>query len=153
MTIHKTARGREFNMQAFSQAKEKTIAVGNSNRNARGDLLGPGGVIIASDKEINQRLEKQQSKQKNQKSKNINLNAKDEIVSKKEVIGVDGIARWEITYLDGSIEVQEKFDSEKVSSKKSNSKKTEPSILESSNVDLDNLTNIDTEYSPKQGDL
>jgi hypothetical protein len=37
MSNHRTARGREFNMQGFVSDKGKTTAVGNSNRNAQGD--------------------------------------------------------------------------------------------------------------------
>ena len=39
MSNHRTARGREFNMQGFISDKGKTTAVGNSNRNAQGDIL------------------------------------------------------------------------------------------------------------------
>ena len=48
MSKHKTAKGREFNMQAFSASRGTTTAVGNAPRNARGDMLGPGGKIMAT---------------------------------------------------------------------------------------------------------
>jgi hypothetical protein len=43
---HKSAKGAELDMERLRLANEKTIAVGNMNVNARGDLLGPGGKVI-----------------------------------------------------------------------------------------------------------
>lgn len=45
-TNHKSAKGTVLDMDRLRLANEKTIAVGNMNVNARGDLLGPGGKII-----------------------------------------------------------------------------------------------------------
>ena len=42
---YKTANGKQVNMDALQAAHENTIAVGNMRVNARGDLLGPGGVV------------------------------------------------------------------------------------------------------------
>ena len=61
MSKHRTAKGREFNMQAFSTDRGDTIAVGNSGRNARGDLLGVGGKVIASNQQITNQLYNQTS--------------------------------------------------------------------------------------------
>jgi len=49
---HKTAKGREFNMAAFSAANGDTIAVGNILRNARGDVVDNRGRIVTSAKDI-----------------------------------------------------------------------------------------------------
>ena len=49
---HKTAKGREFNMAAFSAAHGDTIAVGNILRNARGDVVDNRGRIVTTAKDI-----------------------------------------------------------------------------------------------------
>ena len=108
MKKHKTARGREFNMQAFAADRGTTVAVGNVMRNAKGDLLGPGGKVIATQQQVtNQHYNQSSSKGK---SKSVKLNPLEQEVDRKEVIGADGIARWEITYADGSVEIQMKED-------------------------------------------
>jgi hypothetical protein len=103
MRKHRTARGREFNMQAFSDGRGETVAVGNSGRNARGDLLGPGGQVLANAQEITNHYYNRQSKTK---SSQVKINPLEQEVSRKEVVGADGVSRWEITYADGSVEVQ-----------------------------------------------
>ena len=105
MSKHKTAKGREFNMQAFSSNRGETIAVGNSGRNARGDLLGPGGKIITSSQEIANTV---YNKQASAQSKTVKINPMEQEVRRKEIVGADGITRIEITYADGSIEIQTK---------------------------------------------
>lgn len=45
-TNHKSAKGTPLDMDRLRLANEKTIAVGNMNVNAMGDLLGSGGKII-----------------------------------------------------------------------------------------------------------
>jgi hypothetical protein len=104
MKKHKTARGREFNMQAFSTDRGETVAVGNVMRNARGDLLGAGGKVIATQQQITN-VHYNQSSAKG-KTKQVKLNPLEQEVSRTEVMGADGVARWEITYADGSVEVQ-----------------------------------------------
>lgn len=103
MRKHRTAKGREFNMQAFSNDRGETVAVGNSGRNARGDLLGPGGRVVANAQEITNHYYNRQSKTKNSQ---VKINPLEQEVSRKEIVGADGVSRWEITYADGSIEVQ-----------------------------------------------
>ena len=46
MTIYKTVNGKQIDMHKLILQNELTIAVGNMNVNARGDKIGPGGVII-----------------------------------------------------------------------------------------------------------
>jgi hypothetical protein len=104
MRKHRTAKGREFNMQAFVDSRGDSVAVGNSGRNARGDLLGPGGQVIATNQEINNRFHDRQSKGR---TAQVKINPMEQEVGRKEVIGADGVARWEITYADGSVEMQE----------------------------------------------
>lgn len=97
---HRTARGREFNMQSFAASQGNTIAVGNSGRNARGDLVGPGGKIIASTQDI-----EKQSASTASESKKVNLNLSEYEVGRREIVGADGSKHWEIKFADGSIEV------------------------------------------------
>lgn len=42
---YRTANGKQINMDALLAANEREIAVGNMGVNARGDQLGPGGVV------------------------------------------------------------------------------------------------------------
>lgn len=105
MSNHRTARGREFNMQGFVSDKGQTTAVGNSNRNAQGDLLGRGGKIVANSKEITNAV---YNNNKRPASKTVKINPMEQEVGRKDVIGADGVSRIEITYADGSIEIQTK---------------------------------------------
>jgi hypothetical protein len=108
MSQHRTNRGREFNMQAFASAKGESVAVGNSNRNARGDLLGPGGKVIATRQQITTELYNQRSSKPN--TTTVKLNPMEQEISRKDIVGADGIPRWEITYADGSVEIQDKLE-------------------------------------------
>lgn len=105
MSKHKTAKGREFNMQAFSSNRGDTIAVGNSGRNARGDLIGAGGKILTTSQEIANTV---YNKQASAQSKKVKINPMEQEINRKEIVGADGIARIEITYADGSVEIQTK---------------------------------------------
>jgi hypothetical protein len=107
MSKHRTNRGREFNMQAFVNNQGEAVAVGNSNRNARGDLLGPGGKIIATSQQITSEVYNRKS---TQTSTTVKLNPMEQEINRKEIIGADGVPRWEITYADGSVEVQDKLE-------------------------------------------
>lgn len=108
MSKHRTNRGREFNMQAFASSKGDSVAVGNSNRNAQGDLLGPGGKVIATRQQITTELYNQRSSKPN--TTTVKLNPMEQEINRKEIIGADGVPRWEITYADGSVEVQDKLE-------------------------------------------
>lgn len=103
MSKHRTAKGREFNMQAFSTDRGDTVAVGNASRNARGDLLGKGGKVIATNQQITNQVYNSTSAKP--KSSSVKLNPMEQEISRKEVVGADGVERWEITYGDGSIEL------------------------------------------------
>jgi len=103
MSRHKTARGREFNMQAFASARGNTTAVGNTFRNAQGDLLGPGGKVIATAQEITGKVHERAASG----SKQVKINPMEHEISRKEVVGADGVTRWEVTYADGSVEIVE----------------------------------------------
>jgi|TARA_B110000503_G_C7009296_1_gene354946 hypothetical protein len=49
---HRTAKGKVVDMDMLRQRNELTPAVGNSRVNARGDEIGPGGVIVRTREEI-----------------------------------------------------------------------------------------------------
>lgn len=105
MSNHRTARGREFNMQGFVSDKGKTTAVGNSNRNAQGDILGRGGQIVATAKEVTNAVYNNNNRPG---SKKVKLDPMEQEIARKDIIGADGVARVEITYADGSVEIQTK---------------------------------------------
>lgn len=107
MIKHRTARGREFNMQAFADSRGDTVAVGNSGRNARGDLIGAGGKIVADAQQISNAAKDDRP---NNKSKQVKINPMEQEIGRKEVRGADGVTRWEVMFADGSIEIQEKLD-------------------------------------------
>lgn len=44
-------RGKEVNMLALAKKNEFKIAIGNSHQNARGDIIGRGGIIIKTREE------------------------------------------------------------------------------------------------------
>jgi hypothetical protein len=102
MSRHKTAKGREFNMQAFAGSRGTTTAVGNTFRNAQGDLLGPGGKVIATSQQITNKVYDTGSAPQ---SKTVKINPMEQEISRKEVVGADGVTRWEVTYADGSVEI------------------------------------------------
>lgn len=104
MSNHRTARGREFNMQGFVSDKGKTTAVGNSNRNAQGDLLGRGGKVVASAKEITNAAYNNIRPTNNK----VKLDPMQQEIGRKDIVGADGVFRTEITYADGSVEIQTK---------------------------------------------
>jgi hypothetical protein len=108
MSKHKTSRGREFNMQAFSSSRGETIAIGNSGRNARGDMLGSGGKILTSSQEIANTIYNKQASTQNKKQK---INPLEQEIGRKEIVGADGVSRWEVTFADGSVEIQAKEES------------------------------------------
>lgn len=60
--VHRTAKGREFNMDQLRQKNELAPAVGNIKVNARGDELGPGGRIIKRRTELLDEYYKSQTK-------------------------------------------------------------------------------------------
>ena len=43
---YRTAQGKPIDMDALRVRNESTVAVGNMKTNARGDELGPGGIVV-----------------------------------------------------------------------------------------------------------
>lgn len=60
MTIVTSAQGRKINLDAILLNNETTIAVGNMNVNARGDVIGANGEIV---KPNNKRIQEFYQKQ------------------------------------------------------------------------------------------
>jgi hypothetical protein len=110
MSKHKTAKGREFNMQAFSASRGTTTAVGNAPRNARGDMLGPGGKIMATSQEIANKFHDANMTA----STTVNLNPADKEIKRREVVGIDGVTRIEVTFSDGSVEILTDLDEKNI---------------------------------------
>ena len=62
MAKHVTFRGTQFNMAAFADQHGDTTAVGNSGRNARGDVLNRRGEVIATAQQVNAAYHKKNPK-------------------------------------------------------------------------------------------
>lgn len=52
MTTHYTARGEIIDMNALAMKHPTTPALGNAKMNARGDLLGQGGIVLKTQEQI-----------------------------------------------------------------------------------------------------
>lgn len=50
--VHRSMQGKMVDMEKLMRQNELVPAVGNAKVNARGDKLGPGGVIIKKREEI-----------------------------------------------------------------------------------------------------
>lgn len=57
-----TFRGMPFNMAALADKNGDTVAVGNSGRNGRGDVVDAKGQVIATAKQVNTAYHKRASK-------------------------------------------------------------------------------------------
>lgn len=118
MNRHKTARGREFNMAAFSAQQGDTIAVGNTLRNARGDVIDKYGKVIKTAKEIqeayynrNPNAVKKVSIKEDGTLPAVEVEEivpEDTVAEVKEYINEQGTEVVERTFADGSVEVEEK---------------------------------------------
>lgn len=53
MAKHVTFRGTQFNMTAFADQHGDVTAVGNSSRNARGDVIDRTGKVVATAQQVN----------------------------------------------------------------------------------------------------
>ena len=50
--IYRTMQGREIDMDSLAARNETMPAVGNVRMNARGDELGPGGVVVRKREDV-----------------------------------------------------------------------------------------------------
>ena len=48
MSKHRSMRGEPIDLQKLAAESEKSITVGNTKTNARGDVLGKGGKVVKS---------------------------------------------------------------------------------------------------------
>lgn len=63
--VYRSMQGKEVDMEALASRNETMPAVGNVRMNARGDELGPGGVIVRKREDIvNDHYKNQDSNQK-----------------------------------------------------------------------------------------
>jgi len=63
--VYKSMQGREVNMEDLAQRNSTMPAVGNVRMNARGDELGPGGIVTRKREDIvNDHYQQQNPKQK-----------------------------------------------------------------------------------------
>ena len=49
---HRTMQGREVDMEKLMRQNEMMPAIGNMRVNARGDELGPGGVVVRKREDV-----------------------------------------------------------------------------------------------------
>jgi hypothetical protein len=49
---HVTSKGQPIDMERLVSANADTVALGNASKNARGDQLGPGGVVLRTQEQI-----------------------------------------------------------------------------------------------------
>ena len=49
---HITMRGEVIDMERLKMSNGEQVALGNASKNARGDQLGPGGVVIRTQEQI-----------------------------------------------------------------------------------------------------
>lgn len=101
-------RGKTVNMLALSRKNEHKIALGNSHQNARGDIIGRGGVILKSREEQIKEYEENivktegQESMKNEALSDLEKNLKkymskpEKIVSKKKKEEVKEEAKEEL---------------------------------------------------------
>ena len=61
--VYRSALGKEIDMDAMLAMNEKEIAVGNMKVNARGDELGPGGIVLRTREEVMEDYYKVQKQQ------------------------------------------------------------------------------------------
>lgn len=50
--VYRSAQGKMVDVDAMRLRNEETIAVGNMKVNARGDELGPGGIVVKTRNEL-----------------------------------------------------------------------------------------------------
>jgi hypothetical protein len=61
--IYTTMRGRKIDMSALAAANADKIAAGNAKITARGDILGPNGVVLRTQEQVEQEWLRNQQRQ------------------------------------------------------------------------------------------
>ena len=72
--VYKTMRGRPIDMGALAAANSEKIAIGNAKMNARGDLLGPNGIVLRTQEQVE--AEWLRNQQRQQETAGISNNIK-----------------------------------------------------------------------------
>jgi hypothetical protein len=62
--MYTTMRGRPIDMAALAAANAEKIAVGNAKMNARGDVIGPNGVVLRTQEQVEQEWQAAQQRQR-----------------------------------------------------------------------------------------
>ena len=52
MKKHTSYRGQKIDMELLKFQNEKSVALGNAKMNARGDILGRGGIVVKTREEL-----------------------------------------------------------------------------------------------------
>lgn len=71
-------RGEVIDMERLKMSNAEQVALGNASKNARGDLLGPGGVVIRTQEQIEAEWEAIRAKKEAQ-TKPVDLKKDDSI--------------------------------------------------------------------------
>jgi len=50
--MHRTYKGKSIDMGALRMANEHSVALGNAQMNARGDILGKGGKVVKTNEDL-----------------------------------------------------------------------------------------------------
>ena len=61
--LYTTMRGLPIDMAALAAANADKRAVGNAKMNARGDVLGPNGVVLRTQEQVEQEWQQNQQRQ------------------------------------------------------------------------------------------
>lgn len=60
---HLTMRGDPIDMHALMSRHATTTAIGNARMNARGDILGQGGLVLKTQEQVNEEWRRAQAQQ------------------------------------------------------------------------------------------
>ena len=62
--VYRSMQGKQIDMETLAARNETMPAVGNVRMNARGDELGPGGIVVRKREDIVADMYKQQNPKK-----------------------------------------------------------------------------------------
>lgn len=62
--VYRSMQGKQIDMETLAARNETMPAVGNVRMNARGDELGPGGIVVRKREDIVSDMYKQQNPKK-----------------------------------------------------------------------------------------
>ena len=85
MAKHMTMRGRQIDFNALIEQNATKVALGNARMNAKGDILGKGGVILKTQEQVEAEWDANRTKIQD----SIPTDIKSTLVSKPAAIIVD----------------------------------------------------------------